>query len=63
MSARRLTLQEVADNNDCNTISDLLDEYGLESVVPACCSEECQVEPDGHCEHGFPSILVDLGII
>jgi hypothetical protein len=31
--------------------------------VPACCTEGCEVEPDGRCEHGCPSILLAAGII
>ena len=34
-----------------------------DSVVPACCDEGCQVEPDGRCEHGCPSVLLALGVI
>ena len=34
-----------------------------DSIVPACCSEGCEVEPDGVCEHGCPSVLVALGLI
>jgi hypothetical protein len=40
-----------------------LDEVAFESVVPACCSEGCEVEPDGECEHGQPSVLLKLGVI
>lgn len=35
----------------------------FESIVPACCDEGCEVEPDGTCEHGNPSILIELGIM
>lgn len=35
----------------------------MDSVVPACCSEGCQVEPDGRCEHGCPSVLLALGVM
>ena len=41
---------------------DVLD-FQFESVVPACCSYGCMVEPDGTCEHGFDSVLLDLGLI
>jgi hypothetical protein len=34
-----------------------------DGVVPACCSEGCEVEPDGVCEHGFPSVLIASGLI
>ena len=31
---------------------------------PAVCSEGCDcIEPDGHCEHGAPSLLLVLGLI
>ena len=26
-------------------------------------SEGCEIEPDGRCEHGCPSVLIALGII
>jgi hypothetical protein len=34
-----------------------------DSIVPACCDEGCEVEPDGRCEHGCPSVLLALGVI
>jgi len=34
-----------------------------DSIVPACCSEGCEVEPDGICVHGYPSILLAYGLI
>jgi hypothetical protein len=34
-----------------------------DAVVPACCDESCEVEPDGRCEHGCPSVLLALGLI
>lgn len=40
-----------------------LEEIAMDSVVPAVCSEGCQVEPDGECPHGFPSVLIVMGII
>lgn len=35
----------------------------MDSIVPACCSEGCEVEPDGKCSHGFPSVLLAMGVI
>ena len=40
-----------------------LSECVFDSVVPACCSYGCMVEPDGTCEHGFHSVLIELSII
>lgn len=34
-----------------------------DAVVPACCDEGCEVEPDGRCEHGCPSVLLAFGLI
>ena len=34
-----------------------------ESDTIACCDEGCTTEPDGHCEHGCPSVLMALGLI
>ena len=58
-----ITPQEVAEQEGYDTIIDLLDDYRFSSIVPACCSYGCQVEPDGTCEHGFPSVLWHLGIV
>jgi hypothetical protein len=35
----------------------------MDSVCPAMCDEGCEVEPDGRCEHGNPSLLIKLGMI
>jgi hypothetical protein len=35
----------------------------LDGTVPACCDECGDVEPDGKCGHGHPSVLMALGII
>ena len=53
------------------SVEEALEAEGLEniydvafsSIVPACCSQGCQVEPDGHCEHGNESVLLAEGLI
>jgi hypothetical protein len=40
-----------------------LEDIMTDSVVPACCSEGCEVEPDGKCEHDCPSVLLAMGVI
>lgn len=35
----------------------------IDDTYPALCSEGCEVEPDGHCPHGAPSLLLALHII
>jgi len=62
MNAHEITIEQVAENEGMSMIQ-LLETYGEESVVPACCDEGCQVEPDGKCPHGCPSILIKLGVI
>jgi len=49
----------IIDNTEMMTLAD----FALESIVPACCKHECNVEPDGYCEHGNPSILIELKVI
>jgi len=50
-------------------LSETLQRHGLtleecdDSIVPACCSEGCEVEPDGRCGHGCPSVLLAAGLI
>ena len=33
------------------------------AVVPALCDQMCSTEPDGHCPHGGPSLLIAAGLI
>lgn len=63
MQHTRISIHTVAEEEGFNNDTELLLNYGMESVVPACCSEGCKVEPDGHCPHGNPSILLATGII
>jgi hypothetical protein len=44
-------------------MADALKDWCADSVVPALCHDGCEVEPDGRCEHGCPSILIKLGVI
>ena len=50
---------EIIDNTEMMTVEDWM----YEPTVPACCKHECNVEPDGYCEHGNPSILIELKMI
>ena len=34
-----------------------------DGIVLSTCEYGCEVEPDGHCPHGKPSWLIELGII
>jgi hypothetical protein len=54
----RISLQEALDNAGMDFEAMMND-----SVIPACCSEGCEVEPDGRCEHGCPSVLLAMGVI
>lgn len=50
------------DTNGIYTADDMMD-MALGSVpVPAACDHGCQVEPDGVCKHGHPSVLKVLGL-
>jgi ketopantoate reductase len=60
----QMTLKEWLAQNGYASADDALAEYSeLDSVYPALCSEGCQVEPDGRCPHGAPSLLLALGLI
>jgi hypothetical protein len=45
------------------SVEEYLAKQGLDSVIIACCDEGCEVEPDGYCEHGCPSVIVAKGLI
>lgn len=64
--ARRLTVAEFKTEHG-HTEADILEI--VRSIIigdenaPALCSDGCEVEPDGTCPHGNPSILIELGMI
>ena len=60
----KITLKEWLTQNGYASADEALAEYSEpDDTYPAICSEGCQVEPDGHCEHGAPSLLLAIGII
>lgn len=59
----RIKVREVAEENGFDSVAEMMENVACESVVPACCDQGCQVEPDGRCEHGCPSVLLALGMI
>lgn len=59
----KISLNEVAEEYGYDSVEEMIDDYMFVSVVPACCSHGCEVEPDGRCPHGNPSILIELGIV
>ena len=59
---KKLSVSQIAKNEEMS-VEELLETYGNDSVVPACCEDGCYVEPDGRCCHGYPSILIALGVI
>jgi len=60
--AHRISIEQTAEENgyDLNNDNDMCTLMLFESIVPACCSEGCMVEVDGHCPHGFPAITMEL---
>lgn len=44
-------------------IFDRLTEISMDGIAPALCEDGCEVEPDGRCPHGCPSVLIATGVI
>ena len=60
----KVTLKPLLDQHGYSSVEEALAEYGeLDDTYPAICSEDCQVEPDGYCPHGAPSLLLAAGWI
>ena len=59
----RISMDEFLEQ-DGRTLEDIFQAvlFGEENA-PALCNEGCEVEPDGVCPHGCPSILRDAGLI
>lgn len=58
----RITLQQLAEREGVD-VMEILEEATFDGVCPALCTEGCEVEPDGRCEHGCPSALIAAGFI
>ena len=57
------TFREQEGLEDREDFQNFLEEIVSDSIAPAMCTEGCEVEPDGRCEHDCPSILLALGLI
>jgi hypothetical protein len=59
----RLTAQQLLEQ-DGRTLEEICQAVLIaEENAPALCDEGCEVEPDGTCPHGCPSILRAAGMI
>lgn len=63
MSEYKVSVKTLAKEHGYSDVTLFLEECCNDSIVPACCDEGCEVEPDGFCEHGCPSPLIALGMI
>lgn len=61
--AERISVGKALKNAGIETGEVLASVYEDEASVPACCSEGCVVEADGECPHGFPSVILAMGLI
>lgn len=59
--AERISAKKALELEGYESIIELYEEDPIS--VPACCSEGCQVESDGVCIHGFPSVFLEMGLI
>ena len=60
----KVTLKEWLAQHEYSSLDEALADYSeMDGTYPAICAENCHVEPDGHCEHGAPSLLVAAGLI
>lgn len=62
--AHRLTIVEIEEAEGMSALEILEDEmFGTRIGVPAMCSEGCEVELDGICQHGFKSLAMHMGVV
>ena len=59
----KISTKQLAEEHGYEDVSEFLTNECQDSIVPACCSEGCETEPDGNCEHGCPSVLIALKLI
>ena len=58
-------IRQIVEEYGYTTIGELLEDLMSQDsgVCPALCPEGCEVEPDGTCPHGRPSVLIAMGLI
>ena len=62
-NSSRLTIEEFL-ARDGRTLHEILQAVLIgDENAPALCDHGCEVEPDGTCPHGCPSILLAAGLI
>lgn len=62
-NGHRLTMDEFL-TQDGRTLEEICEAVLIgEENAPALCDESCEVEPDGTCPHGCPSILQAAGMM
>lgn len=64
--ATRLTLDQwrVSEGlEDEDDYIERLQAITFDGICPPLCDTCGDVEPDGHCSHGFPSIMLEAGLI
>ena len=64
----KVSLEQFKEDMGFSSTDELIEslhEQGIitDSVVPALCDEDCEVEPDGICPHGGESVLLAVGLI
>lgn len=61
--AHRITVVELERNEGCDA-QDILEDVMCDTRhCPAMCSDGCEVEVDGKCPHGFPSLALHMGVV
>lgn len=61
--SERIKVSRYLAEQGIDNLNEYLEELVSDSITPAMCTSGCEVEPDGRCEHGHPSIMLALGII
>ena len=56
ISAVATLRREGINPDDMDSILEFVQSAEWEGVSVACCTESCEVEPDGRCPHGCPSL-------
>jgi hypothetical protein len=59
----RISVTKLRKLYEYDDLEEFIESFNGDSIAPACCSEGCEVEPDGVCQHGCPSVLLALGLI
>ena len=60
---KEITVDNTLEYSGYDSLGEVLKDTFNRGSVPSCCTCQSYVEPDGHCPHDNPSVLIKSGLV